>query len=409
MEKDLPPIGKNLPRFSLEERDRRWGRLRQKMAASQIDCLLIWSSNATYNMSSANMRYVTHTDSTGVCLFPRVGEPVIFSGYLHVYIYQTVMQDWMKDIRPAPSPENVIREIKERGLERGTIGVVGFGGSLARWYPEIVPYGAHVRLLKGLPEANFINASWVLDELRMIKSTEEIGRLDEAAALAYAMFEAVVKTARPGVRECEVWGAMLQACVGNGGEDTMIMLDSGNPPLLHGRMSPATRRPLEKGDMIITEYHSNYGGYTIAVEHTFSLGRPAKQYREMHRVSEDAYRNGMGKMRPGAAYGDVIEAFRAPVRKAGMAYIEIGICGHGLSSPEFPSTVFGGEGGIWHEHGLAQIPDVKLQENMVFGTNMDVHNPAWNDNTGVMLGDTIHVTAAGPRQMTRIPVELTVI
>lgn len=256
MEKKLPNIGKHMPQFSMEERDRRWGRIREKMAAAQLDALLIFSSNATYNMSSANM---------------------------------------------------------------------------------------------------------------------------------------------------------LQANIGNGGEDTMIMLDSGSPPLLHGRPAPGTTRKLEKGDMIITEYHSNYAGYTIAVEHTFSLGEPLKEFKEIHRVSETAYHNGVSKMRPGAELTEVIEAFRQPVRDAGMAYIEVGVCGHGLSSPEFPSVVFGGEGGIWHEHGLAKIPPVQLKENMVFGINMDVHNPKWNENTGTMLGDTIWVTADGPRQLTRIPVELTVL
>lgn len=54
-------------------------------------------------------------------------------------------------------------------------------------------------------------------------------------------------------------------------------------------------------------------------------------------------------------------------------------------------------------------PEIRLEENMVFGQNIDIHNPKWNPNTGLMLGDTIWVTRDGPKKLTRIPVELTIV
>lgn len=73
------------------------------------------------------------------------------------------------------------------------------------------------------------------------------------------------------------------------------------------------------------------------------------------------------------------------------------------------TDVFGGKGGILHDHFLGQIPETCLEENMVFGQNIDIHNPNWNPNAGLMLGDTIWVTKEGPNKLTRVPVELTVV
>jgi hypothetical protein len=54
------------------------------------------------------------------------------------------------------------------------------------------------------------------------------------------------------------------------------------------------------------------------------------------------------------------------------------------------------------------MPDFALAEDMVFGTNIDIHNPRWKKDVGVMLGDTIHVTPSGGRRLVGIPLDLPV-
>jgi hypothetical protein len=45
---------------------------------------------------------------------------------------------------------------------------------------------------------------------------------------------------------------------------------------------------------------------------------------------------------------------------------------------------------------------------MVLGTNIDIHNPRWRTDVGVMLGDTLQVTPQGGRRLVGIPLELPV-
>jgi len=70
-----------------------------------------------------------------------------------------------------------------------------------------------------------------------------------------------------------------------------------------------------------------------------------------------------------------------------------------MASPEFPFIVYEKFG----EYGSASI---ELKENMVFGTNIDIHDPCWRKDVGIMgPGDTIWITAKGPVKLIETPLE----
>ncbi len=393
-----------VPRLSLEERDRRWANLRREMALKEIDCLLIFSSDGC----TSNLRYVTHISNPGIGLFPIRGEPVIFGGLPHTVHYALGYQNWVSQLRSGARPDEVVIGIKEMGFEKGKIGVVGFGSMFSRMVPEAIPYTAFLKIQHSFPEATFTNETSLVERLRMIKSKEELKMLKKAAEIANMMFQAMVNTARPGRKECEVYAGMLHASTAHGGELGMILMDIGKYPLLHARGFPLSERRMKSGDMLIIEWHSNYGGYQVGIEHSLSLGEPMPQYKEIHQVCSAVFQNCLDKLKPGVSMGEVIEDMRKPVEEAGMAYVECGIHGHGLGSPEFPSVVFGGPNCLVQKHGLAVIPPVIIEENMVFGTNIDIHNPKWRKDTGLMFGDTLVVTKNGAKKLSQIPLELTV-
>jgi Xaa-Pro aminopeptidase len=126
--------------------------------------------------------------------------------------------------------------------------------------------------------------------------------------------------------------------------------------------------------------------------------------------------NGLDMMRPGVPFNEAIMAFRKPVQKAGMDYLELGIHGHGLSSGEFPTALYP-EDRIKYlqitsskdKKVLAPVSSFPFQENMVFGMNVDIHNPKWMKNVGVMLGDTVVIKETGPQLLCQTPVKLNII
>ena len=170
-------------------------------------------------------------------------------------------------------------------------------------------------------------------------------------------------------------------------------------------------RVLEKGDVVTTEYHGNYGGYNHATEHSISLGEPRKEYLKIEQVCEEVFNAEVEALRVGATLEEVEKKIRAPVRKAGMMYAECGIHGHGLSSPELATFVYGPPSECLYGEAVSinQVIPFELKENMVFGMNIDISDPRWNKKAGLMLGDTLVVTKNGGRKLSKIPVELTVV
>jgi len=395
------PLWKDLPQLPFAERDRRWTAIHRQMGENGLDALLVWGSGR-----GEHLRYVSQLGVRGVALLAPQKDPVVFTNGLVASQYVRFGTNWVDNVRS--DIENLPAALKELGLDGKTIGVVTLKSPHSRLQGEGGLPGAGW-IQGALPRVRLVDSTRILEDLEMIKSPAELEFLGRAADIAYDVFQAIAGALRPGATEQEIYSRMLAAQTATGGDVTDIWMDVSGPPKLHGRYPPYRSRKIEKGDVLITEFHTSYAGYLVATEHTISLGEPRAELREVHRVAEECFREGVASMTIGASFAAVIAAYRTPAERAGMAYVELGVHGHGLRSCEFPTTVFGGKNGMLHDHRLAQIPEVALQENMVFGQNIDVHNPRWNPDSGVMLGNTICVTREGPVVLSRVPTELTVV
>src|SRR5437660_1375789 len=109
----------------------------------------------------------------------------------------------------------------------------------------------YARLEARLPKVSLVNLDDMMEKLRTVKSAEEIAILEKAAALGDLMLQACRDTARPGVKECEVYARMMEVMLANGGEEPTLFLWAADAhPYPHPFRVPTTR-PLAKGDMNI--------------------------------------------------------------------------------------------------------------------------------------------------------------
>jgi Xaa-Pro aminopeptidase len=226
----------------------------------------------------------------------------------------------------------------------------------------------------------------------------------------------MIQTAGPGVGENEVYAAMMRTQIVEGGEPNLFNLMSSGPidegggmrrRLLHGNDQPLCpiNRKLERGDLIICEFHVSYGGYLTGVEFSVFVGQPPAELLELHKVAVECLHAAVEHCRPGVTVHELAAAMRHPVVSRGMDYLELGFHNHGLSSADFPTIVYKPGLGLM---GGDHMPAFVLGENMVLGTNIDIHNPKWKTDVGIMLGDTLQVTAAGGRRLVDIPLDLPV-
>jgi Xaa-Pro aminopeptidase len=403
----------HLPQLPREERDRRWGALRELMALHGLDCVVVVASDVFMGMGMANFRYLTQIGGHhgGVLVFPLRGSPVVFHGPAHEHVPYDVFlaaHDWIEEIRPNRGVGEVVAAVRDLGCAGGRIGLVSYRSMLSA--PSL-PQAHHEALRRGLPEAAFEDANPLLDRLRLVKSRAEISLLEQAGRIARSCYERFVAEARPGRRECEVWAEAVAEQVRLGGEPQIFFMLASGPLadepgrrkyLVHPTAPPVapTQRVLQRDDLLIAEFHACYGGYLAAVECSAFLGRAPRELRRIHEVSVRCLEAGLPHFRPGVPLAEVWEAMRAPVAAAGLDFLELGFHGHGLASPEFPTAVYKSGAGQLAGDRLA---DFRLRENMVFGTNIDVQDPAWKPDVGLMFGDTVQVTPEGGRLLVGVP------
>jgi Xaa-Pro dipeptidase len=392
--------------LSLAERDRRWALTRKEMESRGLDCLVLWGWPAVWDFCTANARYLSPIGGNSefnILVFPLRGEPTSYVMMPTFVDGWRAAQDWVADVRPRRGTwaDSVVDRLKEIGLIKGRIGMDGLAGPLDPdgW----LPHSVFTRLRELAPDAEFINLGDMMELLRTVKSSEELDLLERAARLGDLMLATCRDTARPGVKESEVYGRMMETMLANGGEEPTLFLWACDAlPYPHPFRLP-TMRSMARGDVIICEIHPKIGGYYTHVERTFGLGaaRP-----EQHRIYEGcllAYDEGMKNFAPGLSISAALDHVRDVIHAEGLDMCETGIHGHGLASLEYPR----------YRHHALKADQAALQKlgdsfkpGMVFAFNIDLIDPKFHEGkTGCVFAETVVITDTGARRLHDYPTE----
>jgi len=399
-----------LPRLSLRERDRRWAAVRAQMRARKLDAIVLWGWPLMWDFCTANARYLCPIGGNAefnVLVFPLTGEPTSFVQMPTFLKGWRSAQDWVVDIRPrqATWADTVAGRLNDMGLQAGRIGMDGLAGPLDQdgW----VPYSVYERLKELLPGAQLVNLDDMLEKVRTIKSGEELEMLDHAARLGDLMLDMCRQTARPGVRECEVYGRMMEAMLAEGGEEpTLFLFACDRHPYPHPFRVPTTRR-IERDDVIICEIHPKFGGYFTHVERTFCVGNPEPKQREIYAGCLAAYQQGLELFGPGRPISQAMNAVRDVIEERKLGICETGIHGHGLASLEYPRYR---HHALKADQGALKAIGDELRPGMVFAFNIDLFDPNWHGGrTGCVFAETIAITDTGARRMHTYPLEFQVL
>ncbi|MBL8335616.1 MAG: aminopeptidase P family protein [Rhodoferax sp.] len=414
------PLFDYMPQLSLAERDRRWDRLRKKMLMAGLDGLVFLGNDIYWGMGMANMRYVFQVDSQigADGLFTLSGDPVVWNAVAHMNrptnMYLSI-QKWMKDFRTRAGMAAVADEIRTRGLAGSRLGLVGFSSTI-----QTTPTLLHedvLALQRLLPEARFTDASALLQEMRMVKSEEEVDMLRKAGKIARKVIDAMRDAARPGLPDAHVYAEMVRTQIANGAEPNIFNLFAAGPlehpsnelwHLLHGCEQPLTpsMRPLQAGDLIVAEWHTKYGGYRCHTEYTVYLGKkvPAP-LQNIWDVSVECLHASREALTAGRTIREAVEMIRKPARKSGLDYVELGFHAMGTASPEFPTVIYqeGFGSNALNGHGIG---DMVLEEGMCFGNNLDLHDSSWKPDVGCMLSDFMVVRPGQAECLIGTPLEI---
>lgn len=384
--------------FSLTERDRRYQRVREMMTREGFDAILA-SCNTGHNEAfQADVRYLTQVGgfaNEAAVFFSGTGQPTCWvRADSQPPEWWKEMQNWCQDVRGSRCnwSENLATSIREHGLESGTIGVVGIGGT-PRAPDGLILYGTLSRLQTWFPNARFVSATDAMAWVRAVKSEEEITALEHATEIAEQSVLAAARVARPGVSEHEVYAEMIATMLRNQGElPTLILWGAGASPACSSRYPPV--RPLDAGDVIINETEAKYAGYIAQVRRPVFLGKPSPEYEGLHRTATNCFIEMAACLRPGVTYGELIQVFTETASRHGNKALAVPLHGRGLGE-DLPLIRLG--------DASETTLQMKVLEGQVFILGPRVGTPSGDKI--LAWGDTVAVTRDGMRRLGKLGME----
>jgi Xaa-Pro dipeptidase len=335
-------FGTLIPTFDRAERDHRWGRVRAAMQRAGLDALVGFPNSGHWDQFQAGVRYLTQiggNTTEAAVVFPLDGEVTAFVRGPNEVAWWGSQTDWIADLRPSGRhwAPTVIARLRELGLTRARIGVIGLADS-PRAPEGLVPSGIVDALRAELPDARLSSATALVADVRAVKSPAEIAFLRQAVRVAEAAARTMVATARPGVPERQVFGAMLQTIVAEGGE-IMAMLHWGSGPLPPWPHRLVTNRVLQVGDVINNEIEAKWSGYVGQVVQPMVLSEPDDALQRMYAASRAVFDALCASMRPGLPFAEIVEQYQQLVRDAG--YVPGAALMHGRGLGEDRPLVMG--------------------------------------------------------------------
>ena len=291
-----------------------------------------------------------------------------------------------KEIRAysdSESPAIVVgKAVKELGLERGTFGVEGF-----------LPFKFYRMLVGCSSEIKIKDASTLFSELRIVKSEEELGKIEKAAAIVAEGIKAGIDFIKPGISELNISCQIERVIRDAGGESIpfCIVLSGPNSALPHGETS---KRKVRQTDVVLMDVGAVYDGYYGDLTRTVFVGGAAPKKREIYDVVSESNEKAIASVRPGIAAEKVDATARDVIEKAGYGQNFTHRTGHGLGLD------------VHEEPYICEGNTIALKPGMVFTIEPGIY---LYGEFGVRIEDNIAVSTTGKRMLSHISKDFTIV
>ncbi len=378
--------------FDASEYAARLDRLTARMAEEKLDALLLFAQESMY--------WLTGYDTFGYCFFQSLvvkadGSMTLLtrSADLRQARHTSTIENivvWVDRVNadPAVDLRNLLSDMDLLGCRVGVeYDTHGMTGRVARLLDnQLTTFG------------QIVDSSYVVSNLRLVKSAAEIGHIERAAALADDALDAALPLIRAGGREADILAAMQGTILAGGGDypANEFIIGSGPDALLCRYKSG--RRTLSEKDQLTLEWAGVDAHYHAAMMRTVLIGEVTARHRELYTACEATIREIEAVLRPGNTFGDVFDTHARIMDERGLTRHRLNACGYSLGARFSPS---------WMEHQMFHagnpqeiLPDMSLFVHMIV---MDSER-----ETAMTLGHTYLTTDDAPRALSRHPLELLV-
>lgn len=321
---------KEPPALSTTERDRRYRSVREQLAERGVDAAVVAGTNLLYlsNALPGEMFGLLPTRSeeafTAILTWRYLAD-------IPVSIIQDA-QNWVNDIRSGRDASPIVERLKELKLESGT---VGFAGGISHKTYRI--------LNTELPSLKIVDISDLFDNVRTLKSEEELAILDWANRIFDAAVERVRTACRPGMLGRQIIQEGRKAMWDAGGDlDATFSFNFGKKSAQNPLLADlCLDKKVEEGDIGAMTAHCHYRHYGGHTDQMVVFGQPKSLHVEMFEAVKFVRGEVLKLFRAGVTQREIFDAYEAACAKTGFAtspHAQMHL--YGLDIPEFPGPVF---------------------------------------------------------------------
>ena len=364
------------------ELERRRKRIREIMAQKEIDVLL-------FHSIGGYLRYVTNYLGTGsieYLLFPLQAE-LLFFGRDDDSIMEARAHHGLAESVPLSSFESTEKDVEIvsdaiKKFEPKCVGIVDVSRA---------PAGFYIALKERLQGVSLVDATSLVDEVRMTKSLVEKIALERSARICDKAVNVCKDILRPGKREYEVIAEIVSEARRNASETEKIITGSGpcNKEVLNLSLN-LKNRMFSRGDLFrLHLYISGPGGYWTEISRVFVLGKPTEDLNKAFEQAVCVRQAALEKLRPGVKVGEVYEAALQKSKEIGCS-LQKEVIGYsqGLDIVEKPLVYKGVNG------------EVRTMMHFCLGCVVKV-NKAY-----VQIADNYFIEEEGVRRLQKTPEEI---
>lgn len=333
-----------------------------------------------------NRRYISgFTGSNGVILITKT-ETRLITDYR--YIEQAKNQTQFDVVLHAGHTghkdrifDEVAKQVKEMKIAR-----LGFE-------QQHLSFGFY-NMFRNLLDSDLVPTYDLVEDLRMVKSKDEIEKLKVAAEITDHAYMHILNFIRPGLTELSVSDELQRFIKENGGTTTTfdpIVASGLRSSLPHGR---ASEKIIEEGDMVTIDFGANYKGYWADISRTVALGEPSKKMKEIQKVVLTSFRHCAANLKAGLTDQEVDKLMRNHLIESGYNEVSGTGTGHGIGLEV-------------HEKPLFSVQvEKELKAGMTITIEPGIYLP---DIGGARVEDVFLITEEGGEVLTPSTKELIII
>ncbi len=330
------------------------------LAARKLDALLVWFS--------PNLRYLSgFTGSNGAMLL--TPERAIFFTDPRYEIQARQKVGCERRIAKGPLAADVLSAIRRLKLRR-----IGYE-------PGRMTCDTYTSLEKELPmKASLAAAGGWIEELRTIKSAEEIARIRRSVETNSRAFEQAAARVRPGMKEQDLAAELEYRMRRLGAEKPAfetIVAAGVRSALPHAQPTAA---PFQTGELVVVDMGAQQDGYCSDMTRMLFLGTPPAKMKRAYRAVLEAQLAAIDAVRAGARTARVDAVARNVLKGYGLDRAFIHSTGHGLGLE------------IHEPPRIGRRDRHRLAVGMAITIEPGVYLEGWS---GIRIEDTVVVTGSG--------------